>query len=49
VPIIAIGGVQSPVEAQAMLAAGASAVGLATALLIDLRTPARIARELGGR
>lgn len=45
-PIIAIGGVQGPIEARSMLAAGASAVGLDTALLSDLRTPARIVQEI---
>ncbi|MEI7772273.1 MAG: HisA/HisF-related TIM barrel protein, partial [Chloroflexales bacterium] len=45
VPVIGIGGVRTAADARAMLAAGASAVGLGSALLADLRTAARI---LGG-
>jgi len=43
VPVIGIGGVRTSADARAMLAAGATAVGLGSALLADLRAGARIA------
>jgi dihydroorotate dehydrogenase (NAD+) catalytic subunit len=43
VPVIGIGGVRTPDDARAMLAVGATAVGLGSALLADLRTAARVA------
>jgi dihydroorotate dehydrogenase (NAD+) catalytic subunit len=46
VPVIGIGGVRTPDDARAMLATGAAAVGLGSALLVDLRAAARIAAEL---
>jgi dihydroorotate dehydrogenase (NAD+) catalytic subunit len=48
VPVIGMGGVGSAADARAMLAAGATAVGLGTALLADLRAAARIAADLAG-
>jgi dihydroorotate dehydrogenase (NAD+) catalytic subunit len=47
VPVIGIGGVRDAAGARAMLAAGAAAVGLGSALLADLRVAARIAVALG--
>jgi dihydroorotate dehydrogenase (NAD+) catalytic subunit len=46
VPVIGIGGVRDAAGARAMLAAGATAVGLGSALLTDLRTAMRIAAAL---
>ncbi|MEI8308158.1 MAG: dihydroorotate dehydrogenase [Chloroflexales bacterium] len=43
VPVIGIGGVRDAAGVRAMRAAGATAVGLGSALLTDLRTGARIA------
>jgi dihydroorotate dehydrogenase (NAD+) catalytic subunit len=45
-PVIGIGGVATAASARAMLAAGATAVGLCSALLADLRAAARIAAGL---
>ncbi len=42
-PVIGVGGVNSPAAAQALIDAGATAVGLASVLLTDLRSAARIA------
>ncbi len=46
VPVIGIGGVRDAAGARALLAAGAAAVGLGSALLADTRTAMRIATEL---
>ncbi|MBX0327255.1 dihydroorotate dehydrogenase [Oscillochloris sp. ZM17-4] len=46
VPVIGIGGVRDAAGARAMLAAGAAAVGLGSALLTDLRAAARVAAAL---
>ncbi len=46
VPVIGSGGVSSLADARAMLDAGAAALGLGTALLLDLRAAARIAAGL---
>jgi dihydroorotate dehydrogenase (NAD+) catalytic subunit len=46
VPVIGIGGVRDTVGARALLAAGATAVGLGSALLSDTRVAARIAADL---
>lgn len=43
VPIIGMGGVHTAADARALLAAGATVVGLGSALLTDLRVAARIA------
>jgi dihydroorotate dehydrogenase (NAD+) catalytic subunit len=45
-PVVGVGGVSSAPDVQALLSAGATAVGLDTALLNDLRSAARIAGEL---
>lgn len=45
-PIVGVGGVGAPADARALLAAGATAVGLGTALVRDLRAAARIAEAL---
>lgn len=45
-PLIGGGGVGSPADARALLDAGASAVGLDTALLVDLRAAAWVAEGL---
>lgn len=45
-PIIGIGGVSTPADARALLDAGAVAVGLGAALLIDLWAAARVAAGL---
>ncbi len=47
VPVIGMGGVTTVQDAQALLDVGATAVGLDTALLHDLRSAARIAVGLG--
>ncbi|HEX6247206.1 MAG TPA: IMP dehydrogenase [Nocardioidaceae bacterium] len=47
VPVIGAGGVRSGFDAVAMLAAGASAVQVGSAVLHDPGAPARIVRELG--
>lgn len=46
VPLIGVGGVRTANQVQALQRAGAMVVGLGTALLIDLRTPARIMATL---
>jgi dihydroorotate dehydrogenase (NAD+) catalytic subunit len=46
IPVIGIGGVSSLDDVLDMLAAGASAVGLATAALADPRLPGRLGKEL---
>ncbi|MEI7644021.1 MAG: dihydroorotate dehydrogenase [Chloroflexales bacterium] len=46
VPVIGMGGVRSAADARAMLTAGATAVGLGSAILADLRAGARIAGGL---
>ncbi|HMQ29557.1 MAG TPA: dihydroorotate dehydrogenase [Chloroflexaceae bacterium] len=45
-PVIGIGGVTGPADARAMLDAGATAVGLGSVLLADLRAAARVAAGL---
>jgi dihydroorotate dehydrogenase (NAD+) catalytic subunit len=47
VPVVGGGGVLDTRDARALLDAGAVAVSLGSALLLDLRTPARIAAALG--
>jgi dihydroorotate dehydrogenase (NAD+) catalytic subunit len=47
VPIIGLGGIYHPTHVRAMLSAGASAVGLGSALLVEPWAMARIASELG--
>jgi dihydroorotate dehydrogenase (NAD+) catalytic subunit len=46
IPLIGIGGVSGPADARALLDAGATAVGLGSALLVDLRAAARVAAGL---
>ena len=46
VPIIGLGGVMTWEDAAELILAGASAVGLGTALFVDPRTPVVIARGL---
>lgn len=46
VPVIGIGGVRSVADARALLAVGATAVGLGSALLADLRVAAQIVADL---
>lgn len=48
VPIIGLGGVMNWRDAAAFILAGASAVGLGTALFVDPRIPRRLARGLDG-
>lgn len=47
-PLIGIGGITGPADARAMLDAGATAVGLGSALLRDLRAAALVAAGLAG-
>lgn len=46
-PVIGMGGVSAAADARALLDAGAVAVGLDTALLVDLRAAAQVAAALG--
>ena len=46
IPIVGIGGVSSLDDVLDLLAAGATAVGLATAALADPELPGKLAREL---
>jgi dihydroorotate dehydrogenase (NAD+) catalytic subunit len=48
VPIVGLGGVLDWRDAAELVLAGASAVGLGTALMVDPRAPRRIARDLSG-
>ena len=48
IPIVGIGGVSSLDDVLDFLAAGATAVGLATAALADPELPGRLGRELAG-
>jgi dihydroorotate dehydrogenase (NAD+) catalytic subunit len=47
IPLVGIGGISGPADARAMLDAGATAVGLGSVLLSDLRVAARVAAGLG--
>ncbi|MBA3671553.1 MAG: dihydroorotate dehydrogenase [Gemmatimonadaceae bacterium] len=47
VPIIGVGGISSASDVLQYLLAGASLVGIGTAMLRDPRTPERVVRELG--